>query len=340
MIVEGSKTFIYVEEGMEEEESYRAPLSSTGIELDEVTHVDETKLPREPASMSERASRAASISVNRDPASKRMVDDLVNSETTDDGEDAEFTKQFNNGISHAFADPEHISSPARYIGDETSYGLIGSATAREHFGDLQSPVTNLARLPSITNYPFELQPGEETPGSRYSTTKRKTLSHSQQNSQTRFPLQRQPNAYPLDSSPSSPSTMPDPVRTFRSLSLSSLFNTEREEQEDIFLLMFLSCNATSLERGILTPKSAQTPAQLANGSYRTQHPLNSTFPSVQNYTKGPKNFTRFGDSTLYADEPNFLSLEVFEGSTWGGGSDQTARKAANIMTPPNGQGAG
>ena len=296
MDVEGSTTFNYVEEGMREEERYQAPLASTGIELDEVTHVDETKLPDVPASISGRASQAASISVNMDPASRRMVDDLVDSETTDDGEDTEFIEQFTNRIPHGFADPGHIPSPAKYVGDETSYGLIGSSTAREHFGDLQGPVPNSPRplLPSITNSPFALQPGEETPGTRHSA-KRTTPSHSQQNSQTRFPLQRQSNAFPLDSSPVyTTSTMPDPT----------------------------------------------APGSHSNEFYPHQPPLNNAFASVQNYTRGPKAFNKFGDNPLHADEPNFLSLEVFEGSTWGGLSDQSGRKAVNVMTPPNGQGAG
>ncbi len=291
MGVEGSTTFTYVEEGMQEEESCQAPLSSTGMDLDQVTHIDETKLYDAPASISGRASQAASISVNMDPASKRMVDDLVDSETTDDGEDAQFIEPFTTGIQRGLADPGHI------VGDETSYGLIGSAAAREHFGDFQAPIATPPRplLPSITNSPFALQPGEETPGSRPSTAKRKTPSHSQRNSQTRFPLQRQPNAFSLDSSSSNPSTMSDPTAP---------------------------------------------PASYANGAHRNQALLQNTFPTAQTYTRGPNASTKFGNHPLHADEPNFLSLEVFEGSTWGGGSDQSGRKANNVMTPPNGQGAG
>ena len=289
-------TFTYVEEGMREEEGYQAPLSSTAIELDEVTHIDETRLPDAPASISGKASQAASISVNMDPASKRMVDDLVDSETTDDGEDVELIEKFADESQYGFVGPGHIPSPAEYVGNETSYGLISSSTAREHFGDLQGPVTNSPRppLPSITNSPFALQPGEETPGSRRSTTKRKTPSHSQQNSQTRFPLQPHSTAFSVDSSQSNTSSLPDPT----------------------------------------------APGPHRNGFYRNQPPLNNAFPSVQNYARGPPTFNRFGDTPLHADEPNFLSLEVFEGSSWGGGSHQSGGKAANVMTPPNGQGAG
>ena len=296
MDVEGITTFTYIEEGMREEESYQAPLSSTAIELDEVTHIDETKLPDAPASISGKASQAASISVNMDPASKRMVDDLVDSETTDDGEDTELIGQFADQSQYGFVGPAHNPSQAEYVGNETSYGLISSSTAREHFGDLQGPVANSPRppLPSITNSPFALQPGEETPGSRRSATKRKTPSHSQQNSQTRFPLQRQSIAFSVDSSQSNTSSLLDPTAP------------------DLHGIEF----------------------------YRHQPPLNNAFPSVQNYTRGPATFNKFGDNPLHPDEPNFLSLEVFEGSSWGGGSEQSGRKAANVMTPPNGQGAG
>ena len=288
-------TFTYVEEGMREDESFQAPLSSTGIGLEEVTHVDETTLPDAPASNSGGVSQAASISVNMDPASKRMVDDLVGSETTDDGESAEFNSRFENGIPDGLADSGQGPSPAKAVEDETSYGLIGTSTAREHFGDLREPVPNSPRplLPSITNSPFALQPGEETPGSQPSTAKRKKASHSQQNSQTRFPLQRQPVTLSVNSSSSNPSTMPDP-----------------------------------------------TPVPHANGLCHNQPPSKNTFSSVQNYTKGARTFTMFGNKPLHADEPNFLSPEVFAGSSWGGARDHSGRMAANVMTPPNGQGAG
>ena len=307
--MEGSSAFIYVEEGMREEESYQRPASLTGMELDEVTHIDETKLPDPPASLSGRASQAASVSVSLDPASKRMVDDLVDSETTEDGHDPDFIEQYTDGTPHGCAAPGYIPSPATGIGDETSYGLIGSVTAREHFGDLQAPLASSPRplLPSITNSPFALQPGEETPGSRPSTGKQrnKTPSHSQQNSQTRFPLQRQPPPPP-----------------------NALFS--------------LDSSASSNHPSMTTPDpTALGGAYANNGFYRNQPPLHNAFPSGQSYTTGPKNSVKFGGEPLRAaDEPNFLSLEVFEGSTWDGGSDQNGRRAGNVLTPPNGQGAG
>ena len=280
MVVEGITEFIYVEEDMREEDNYQTSLSTTGIELEEVTHVDETTLPDAPASISGETSQAASISVNMDPASKRMVDNLVGSETTDDGEDAGFIDHSTNEAPHGFGRSEHRPPPAQ-VGDETSYGLIGSSTAREHFGDIQNPIANSPRpiLPSITNSPFALQPGEETPGSRPSTAKRKTPSHSQQNSQTRFPLQRQAMGFSVASSPINPSSMPDPT----------------------------------------------APTSYTNGVYGDQ--------------PRPRSFATFGNQPLRAEEPNFLSLEVFEGSTWGG-SGQSGRMVANALTPPNGQDAG
>ena len=291
MDVEDSTTFIYVEEGMREEASYQAPLSSTGIELEEITLLNETTLSGAPASMNGRASQAASISVNMDPASKRMVDDLVDSETTDEDEDPEFIHQSMNGHPLYFAGTGYGPSPAGDNGDETSYGLIGSSTVREHFGDLQV-VPNSPRplLPSISNSPFALQPGEEAPGSRPSSAKRKTPSHSQQNSQSRFPLQRQAIGFSVESSSSNPSTMPDP----------------------------------------------KAPGPHAHRN----HTLNNVFPPLPNYTRGPRTSAAFENRSLNADEPNFLSLQVFKGSTWGGGSDQSGRLAADLLTPANGQGAG
>ena len=284
--------FTYVEESMHGEESYQAPQSPMGMEFDEVTHVDETKFPNAPASISGGASQAASMSVKMDLASKRMVDDLVGSETTDDRNDPESIAQSTEEITRPFGDARRISASGKDGGNETSYGLIGSSTVREHFS------TNSPRpiLPSITNSPFALQPGEEAPGSRPSTGEHKTPSHSQRSSQTRFPLQRPPVTLSMDSSPNCPSTMPDPTAP---------------------------------------------PVSSANGLYHNQAPLKNTFTPVQNYTKGPRTSTLFGGNPLHVvDEPNFLSLEVFEGSTWGLSSGQSGRKAANIITPPNGQGAG
>ena len=288
--------FTYVEEGMQEDQSYQARVSSTGIELEEITHVDETTLPDAPASVSGEASQAASISVSMDLASKRMVDDLVDSEETEDGDDAGFSEQPTNRALYGFPYPGHSSLRLKDVGEETSYGLIGSSTAREHYRDCQDPVANPPRpiLPSITNSPFALQPGEETPGSRSSRGKGNTPSHSQQNSQTRFPLQRQPIGYSVGSSSSNPSTMPDPTAS----------------------------------------------GSHSTGFSRNQPLLHNAFPSAQNYTMGPWTLAAFGNNPLHAHEPNFLSPEVFEGSTWAGGSDQNSRNAANFMTPPNGQGAG
>lgn len=268
-------------------------MSTTGIKLEEVTHIDETTLFDISASTSEGTFKAASISVNMDPASKRMINNLVGSKTTDEGEDAGFVDYSSNEALYGFGLSRQRRSLAQ-LRDEISYGLIGSSTAREHFGDLQNLIVNSSRpiLPSIINSPFALQPGEETSDSRSSTAKRKILSYSQQNSQTRFPLQRQAMGISVASSPSISSSMPDPT----------------------------------------------APASYANGVYGNQGPLKNTFHSNQTSTRS-RTFTTFGNQPVRGEEPNFLSLEVFEGSTWGG-SDQSGRMAANAMTPPNGQGAG
>ena len=110
-----------------------------------------------------------------DLASKRMVDELVDSETTDDG----------------FEDPSRPQiglAPMTELGNETSYGLFGTSTASELGGRLDMQDQPL--LPSIYNSPFAPQPGERTSGSRPSTAKRSTPNHSRQSSQVMFPSQK------------------------------------------------------------------------------------------------------------------------------------------------------
>lgn len=167
----------------------------------EITHVDETAIADPAGSVDGGASQSASAGMSIDLASKRMVDDLVGSETTDEDEIP---------IAAAQALPE-----PRYglkdVGDETSYGLIGSATAREHFGDTQPQPQLSPRplLPSIYNSPFAPQPGETTPGSRPGTAKRTTPSHSQQNSQSRI-LFQQPASSNISSMPDHSNYTPYP----------------------------------------------------------------------------------------------------------------------------------
>lgn len=189
-----SSIFVFLDEGLPSDAGCQAAESSTSIGRADFTHVDETAIADPAGSVDGEASQAASAGVSMDLASKRMVDDLVGSETTDEDEIPIAAAQ---GLLNPI-------SELKDVGNETSYGLIGSSTAREHFGDIQDQpqVSPRPLLPSIYNSPFAPQPGEATPGSRPGTANRTTPSHSQQNSQTRTPLQQQIN--------SSISSMADP----------------------------------------------------------------------------------------------------------------------------------
>lgn len=201
--------FVYVEDGMAEEDRYPATLSKTRVECPEITHVDETTLPDAPASISRRASETTSASAIMDLPSKHMVDDLVDSETTDGGNSEEPNDNLVRGFLPGSEYPGTTESPMGAVGNETCYGLISSVTAREHFGDQQIPATVVPRpFPSIVNSPFSLQPGEQTPGSLPGTAQGMTPSHSPENLQTNFPLQQQDDLYIVNSSVS---TVPDPT---------------------------------------------------------------------------------------------------------------------------------
>ena len=160
----------------------------------------------------ESASEATSVSVSTN--TYRWVDKLVRSELADcDAPEEDLQSGFVDRIpptppGHSFED-----SPVKEAGNDTSYGLIGTSTARELVRDLhstspqsQQQSTPRPTLPSILNSPFAPQAGEESPHSRPSTAKRMT-THSQRTSQNGFPILPQPVEYSMDSSISS---MQDP----------------------------------------------------------------------------------------------------------------------------------
>ena len=138
-------------------------------------------------------------------ASNRTVDDLVKPETIDDSEDDSETghRTGNKPIKTSHLIPHYFLGDSRSLsegaGNETSYGLISSSAAREHFGD-QLPPSPRPVLPSIYNSPFAPKPGEAAPNSRPNTVIRTTPGHSQQNSQTALPFQYQAHAISVDSS--------------------------------------------------------------------------------------------------------------------------------------------
>lgn len=87
-------------------------------------------------------------------------------------------------------DKDPRGDTSRAVGNETSYGIIGSVTAADFVRDIRTfstPQTSpRRRLPSIYNSPFAPLADEEAPLSRRSTEKYVTPSHSQQNSQQGF----------------------------------------------------------------------------------------------------------------------------------------------------------
>ena len=133
-----------------------------------------------------------------DPASKRMVDDLVDSETADEGVEEPRRPRFGLASTHK-------------ISNETSYGLFGTSTASElgaHTGlQNQSLVEPQPLFPSIYSSPFALQPGQTTPNSRPGRAKRRISSTSEEMSPGVLPLP-QPSRHVIESSQSS---LPEPT---------------------------------------------------------------------------------------------------------------------------------
>ena len=189
-------TFVYLDEGVPSDAGYQATESSASVGQAEITHISETAIAETSRSVDGEASQPASASISMDLASKRMVDDLVDSETADEGEIR----------NESLLIPR---SGSKEFSNETSHGLIGSSTAREHFQEpqVQPQASPRPLLPSIMNSPFAPLPGEATPGSRPGTAKRTTPGHSQKNSQIGIPLQCSVNALSVDSTVSS---VPDP----------------------------------------------------------------------------------------------------------------------------------
>lgn len=191
-------TFVYVGDGILPNEGSQGSHPSFDKSNKEVTHIDETTFPQVSGSVNDGGSQVDLTSVSMDPASRRMVDDLVDSEMTDDGQEEPLK-------------PRTELSSANEAGNETSYHLFGTSTASELEAcaeqQNQPPIIPRPLLPSIYNSPFAPQPGEATPNSRPGTAKRTTPGHSRQNSHTTFPLQ-QPVRHNIESSQSS---MPGPT---------------------------------------------------------------------------------------------------------------------------------
>ena len=129
-----------------------------------------------------------------------MVDDLVDSETTDEEQPIQ---------------PGSIHDLAGEVNNETSYGLFGTSTASELEARAsvhnQATVMSRPMLPSIYNSPFAPQPGETKPTSRPGTANRTTPIHSRNNSQITAPSSQVKRGIVESSQSSMPEpTNPDP----------------------------------------------------------------------------------------------------------------------------------
>lgn len=301
----GFTRFVYVGEGVPPEDNYQAPTSSMTIERQEVTHIDETVLTGTAALDKDEASLASGPDI-MDPASKQMVDDLVESETTDDPNNK--TPRFGN-----FADGPSLASTVA-LANETSYNLIGSSTLKDYLENLdnQPPASPHPLLPSIYNSPFAPQPGEgATPASRPGTAKRITPSHSQQGSQTKCksPFQHQSNCSQQNSQTVSP---------------------QFQKNSNGF-------HITDSTMSTMSDPTDPNPHGNGSGSYGGQPLVNGVPPFVGGYTTGRQALRHYSSHSMAVPNASpFRSSEVFdEGSQWPG-----SRTGINIQTPPNGQGSG
>ena len=278
---------------------------------------------------------AASKTVQRASASVSIIDDM--NRMVDDLMDTQASKNSNghaNGFgkaipptppSHTFDDLQSLDTP-----DETSYGLIGTATAL----DLSKVVRALSTpsqtqssphphpiLPSIYNSPFAPQSDDEVHLSRPSSAKRSTPMHSRHSSQhTPRLLNSLTNGHQSNKSSVSSSIAPSKAYSVIS-SVSSMPD----------------------------PSSMPYPRTVAPGAalYRNYQPLgNGIFYGGQgiNYSAGQRpsananQAIRTGNSSLF-NEGTFRSSNIFKGSTWEP-STWSRENTEEQGTPPNGQGDG
>ena len=216
-LVDGA-TFAYHEDGLTEfigsPEGHQARMSSASVERQDMPQANGI-IPTDIASaFPENASEPASVSVSTN--THCWVDNLVGSETADIDALEGLRTGFADRISPTPLEYHFEEPPTTEPGNDTSYGLIGTSTARDLVRDLRtsSPQNQYQSpprptLPSILNSPFAPQPGEESPHSRPSTAKRMT-THSKRNSENGFAIPRQPLTYSVDSSVSA---MQDPSGT-------------------------------------------------------------------------------------------------------------------------------
>jgi len=189
-------------------QGHRPTLSSTSIELGEISA--RNVLARDAASLiGDETSQSASVSVSANLVMNEMVDSIVGSETTNG---SEYQGNLADGTSlRAPPTPPSYSfddSPAKTVGNDTTYGIMGTLTAQEFWNEQkthspQQPSqhgTPRPLLPSIYNSVFA--PTAEEVSSRPGTAKGL--------SPTRLPVQQTPGGHMVQSSISSmqaPSSM-------------------------------------------------------------------------------------------------------------------------------------
>ena len=270
--------------------------------------------PNAASTLGEAASEVASVS---DSTTHHWVDTLVGSEGA--GKDLQqkgSRSEFVDSLSPTPANDAFEDSPAKAAGNDTSYdligtataqdllqdagndtsyGLIGTLTARDLVNDLrsyspqhkhQSPPP-LPYLPSILNSPFAPQLGEAESHIRPNTAIRMT-THSPRTSQNGFAIQHQPaNTYSVTSTASS---IPDPsISTF-------------------------------------------------------QRPKNQALPPPPNGYYGvigrPSTKRGVGNAMSKIDASDFHSSSIVPDSSWDAPRRSAVGEAATVLTPPNGQGGG
>ena len=159
---------------------HQATLASTTVRREEIPHTNGVDHADGTSMAVDHLSHAPSVSMGT--SAEEMVDKIVEDETMDLGPDQGL---IGDELGYNDSTPHNRSSPI-VVGNETSYGTIGSITAADLVREVRSPFTPHAsprpRLPSIINSPFAPQPEEEGL-SCPSTAKRHTPGHSQQNSQ-------------------------------------------------------------------------------------------------------------------------------------------------------------
>ena len=164
-LIDGTTTFSYREEGMPSEslaspEGRPAILSSTNIQRDEILDAKKKVEPIAPSIIDEKASESASVSISVNLAMNRMVDDIVGSEMTNAYEIHEPCSTTNPHIpqtppGYSFDDP-----PVKDVGNETSYGVVGTLTANDlvretwNYSPHQAQSIPSPLLPSLYNSAF------------------------------------------------------------------------------------------------------------------------------------------------------------------------------------------